>query len=106
MTEPNRLILTEYPHDALTYAADALGQALRNRPGCENVLGVILLDDGDDGCIHPVGYPQDTEGVATMLANVSEHFVNMGRAVGVDIEVYANGRKMPVRSAVPETEEE
>jgi hypothetical protein len=88
-------VLTRYPHDRLSRLADAMTEALDRVPGTGDVRAVVLLDDGEDGCIHPHHYP-DPEGAANALLfiNVVTHLAAMGEAIGVRVEVLINGKKV------------
>jgi hypothetical protein len=95
MTTTDGPVLTNYPHDRLSRLADAMTDVLDLDPGAGDVRAVVMLDDGEDGCIHPHNYP-DPEGAANALLfiNVVTHLAAMGKALGVRVEVLINGEKV------------
>jgi hypothetical protein len=87
-------VLTSYAHDRLSRLADIMTEALARVPGTGDVRAVVMLDDGEDGCIHPHNYP-DPEGAANamLFINTVIHLKAMGEALGVRVEVLINGEK-------------
>jgi hypothetical protein len=91
-------VLTSYPHDRLSRLADAMTEALARVPGTSDVRAVVMLDDGEGGCVHPHNYP-DHEGQrnAELFIDTVAHLAEMGRALGVRVDVLINGKKVPGR---------
>jgi len=88
-------VVTEYPHDRLSRLADLMTDALDAVPGTDDVRAVVMLEDAEGGCVHPHNYP-DPEGArnALLFLNVTVHLKEMGRALGVRVDVLINGKKV------------
>jgi hypothetical protein len=84
-------VVSDYPHDRLTRLADQMGKVLRK---AKDVRGVILLDDADGGCVHPVGYPGGARGKGTLFIDTAVHLIAMGEALGMNVEIQVNGKKV------------
>jgi hypothetical protein len=70
-------------------------EALDRVPGAGDVRGVVMLDDGEGGCVHAHNYPgpegrRNTE----MFVEGVGHLAAMGMALGVRVEVLVNGKKV------------
>jgi hypothetical protein len=91
-------VLTSYPHDRLTRLADAMTDVLGKIPGTDDVRAAVMLDDGEGGCIHPHNYP-DPEGRrnALLFIDTAAHLAEMGRALGVKVDLLVNGEKVPLQ---------
>jgi len=98
-------VVTEYPHDRLSRLAAAMTGALDRVPGTGDVRAVVMLDGGEDGCVHPHNYPEP-EGArnALLFLNVTVHLMAMGRALGVEVDVIVNGEKVGAKPARKEGE--
>jgi len=92
-------IISGAPDSRLSKLAAEMAVAL---DGHTDVSAIILLDDKELGCVHPVGYARTPDGTAEMLADLAVHLMWAGRVLGVDIEVSSNGVKVPF----PEPEEQ
>jgi hypothetical protein len=88
-------VLTSYPHDRLSRLADAMTEALDRVPGTGDVRAIVMLDDGEGGCVHPHNYP-DPVGPrnAALFIDTTAHLMAMGRALGVRVDVLINGKKL------------
>ena len=91
-------VLTSYPHDRLSRLADTMAEALARVPGTGDVRAVVMLDDSEGGCVHPHNYP-DPEGQrdAVLFIDTVAHLTEMGRPLGVRVDVLINGKKVPGR---------
>lgn len=89
-------VLTSYPHDRLSRLAALMTGALDRAPGAGGVRAIVMLDDGEGGCVHPHNYPDD-EGRrnAELFVDTACHLTEMGKALGVTVEVLINGKKVP-----------
>jgi hypothetical protein len=83
--------VSDHPHDRLTRLADEMGKVLRKTG---DVRGLILLDDADGGCVHPVGYPGSVRGRAMLFVDTAVHLMAMGDALGMNVEILINGEKV------------
>jgi hypothetical protein len=93
-------VFARYPHDRLTRLASAMTDTLAATPGTGDVRGVVMLDDGDGGCVHPHGYPgypapADKKATGPLFIDVTAHLVELGRALGVQVDILINGEKVP-----------
>jgi hypothetical protein len=87
-------VLTSYPHDRLSRLADAMTETLKRTPGAGDIRAVVMLNDRETGCVHPHGYPDpDDERNAMLFVDAAIHLREMGRALGVRVEVLVNGKK-------------
>jgi hypothetical protein len=93
---PDGPVLTRYPHDRLSRLADAMTDALDKVPGTGDVRAVVMLDDGEGGCVHPHNYPDPVDKRnALLFIDTYAHLAEMGKALGVKVEVLVNGKKVP-----------
>lgn len=74
------------PHDRLSKIADAIGNVLAGVP---DVRCVILMEDADGGCAHPVGYREGDTGL--LFTDVAAQLMSMADALGVDLGITLNG---------------
>lgn len=90
-------VFTSYPHDRLTRLADAMTGALDKIPGTGDVRVVVMLNDAESGCEHAHNYPGPA-GVPNGLVFIDTaiHLAEMGRALGMKVEVFINGKKAPL----------
>lgn len=89
-------VVTSYPHDRLSRLADAMTDALDKVPGTGDVRAVLMLDDAEGGCVHPHNYPDPADQRNAMLfIDTYAHLAQMGKALGVTVEVFINGEKVP-----------
>jgi hypothetical protein len=89
-----RPVVTRYPHDRLSRLAAAMTAALDEIPGTSDVRVVVMLDDAENGCVHPHNYPEAaTERNALLFTDTAVHLTEMGRALGVTAELLINGKK-------------
>lgn len=58
MTTSDEPVLTNYPHDRLSRPADAMTEVLDLDPGAGDVRAIVMLNDAEDGCVHPYGLPR------------------------------------------------
>ena len=90
----DRPVLTSYPHDRLSRLAYAMTDALDLIPGTGDVRAVVMLDDKEGGCVHPHGYPDpEDERNAVLFVDTAIHLREMGRALGVRVDILINGKK-------------
>lgn len=91
-------VLTNYPHDRLSRLAAIMTDALAGAPDAGDVRAIVMLDDGEGGCVHPHNYP-DPEGRrdAELFVDTVCHLQELGRALGVRVDVLINGKKVPGR---------
>ena len=95
MTE--KPVVTSYPHDRLSRLADAMARALDEVPGTGDVRTVILLNDAENGCEHAHNYPDPPDARnALLFIDTAVHLAEMGRALGVKVDVFVNGKKAPL----------
>jgi hypothetical protein len=86
-------VLTKYPHDRLSRLADIMTDALDRVPGTDDVHAVVILGDRNGGCFHHHNYP-DRDGVpGRLFVDVAANLMQMGKALGVRVDVLINGRK-------------
>jgi hypothetical protein len=83
------------PDDELSQLAHKLSKFFQEQEGAEGVRLLVMLNREETTCAHNVGYENSSLGVAAILADVAWHLVSMGEVIGVDIDVYANGKPMP-----------
>jgi hypothetical protein len=89
-------VLTSYPHDRLGRLARIMTEALDRVPGTADVRAVVMLDDGEGGCVHPHKYPgHEGQRNAELFIDTTAHLMELGRALGVRVDVLINGRKVP-----------
>jgi hypothetical protein len=89
-------VLTNYPHDRLSRLAVVMTEALDQVPGTGDVRAVVMLDDGSSGCVHPHRYPDPAGNRnAALFVDVTAHLMELGKALGIQVDVLLNGRKMP-----------
>jgi hypothetical protein len=87
-------VLTSYPHDRLSRLAAAMTAAIDVIPGTGDIRAVVMLNDRETGCVHPHGYPDpDDERNAMLFVDTAIHLREMGRALGVRVDVLINGKK-------------
>jgi hypothetical protein len=87
-------VVTSYPHDRLSRLAAAMTAALDKIPGTSDVRAVVMLDDAENGCVHPHGYPEPVDARnALLFIDAAVHIAEMGRALGVRVELLINGEK-------------
>lgn len=88
-------VVTNYPHDRLSRLADLMTDALDGVPGTGDVRAVVMLDGGEDACVHPHNYP-DSEGArnALLFLNITVHLMAIGQGLGVEVDVLINGEKV------------
>ena len=73
-----------------------MSDALDKIPGTSDVRAVVMLDDGEGGCVHPHNYPEPVERQdALLFIDTAAHLVEMGKALGVKVEMLVNGKKVP-----------
>lgn len=94
---PDGPVLTSYPHDRLSRLADAMTRALGKVPGTGDVRAVVMLSDGEGGCVHPHNYPGPADRPnGLLLIDTAAHLAKMGRALGLQVDLLINGKKVPV----------
>jgi hypothetical protein len=87
-------VLTSYPHDRLSRLADAMTDALDRVPGTDDVRAVVMLNDRETGCVHPHNYPEiEGKQNGLLFLDTAVHLREMGRALGMRVEVLINGEK-------------
>jgi hypothetical protein len=93
---PDATVITSYPHDRLSRLAAAMTDALDKVPGTGDVRAVVLLDDGEGGCEHAHNYPKPVDRPnGPLFVDTAAHLFEMGKALGVKVEVLINGKKVP-----------
>jgi hypothetical protein len=89
-------VVTSYPHDRLSRLAAAMTVALDKIPGTGDVRAIVMLDDAENGCVHPHHYPEPADARnALLFIDAAVHIAEMGRALGVTAELLVNGKKVP-----------
>lgn len=89
-------VVTAYPHDRLSRLADIMTAALDSVPGTGDVRAIVMLHDAEDGCVHPHNYPEPVDARnALLFLHAAVHLTEMGRALGVKVEMLVNGKKVP-----------
>jgi hypothetical protein len=93
---PDRPVVTHYPHDRLSRLADTMTETLARIPGTDDVRAVVMLNDGEGGCVHPHNYPDaEVQRNALLFLDVVEHPTETGRALGMRVDVLIDGKTVP-----------
>jgi hypothetical protein len=89
-------VVTGYPHDRLSRLADAMSDVLAREPGTGDVRAVVMLNDAENGCERPCNYPDPREGQRNglLFVDTAMHLTEMGRALGMRVEILINGKKV------------